>query len=87
MFMTEENKETIFKLEEKLKEFLDVVCKDEREREVYSLQIAWDMILCSCPYDKEKDVTMMSKEMLKGRLDLLSQHVNEFILMNKNKNK
>lgn len=85
MFMTEENKKTIFKLEDKLKDFLDVVCKDEMEREVYSLQIAWDMILCSCPYDKEEDFTMVSKEILKGRLDLLSQQANEFILMNKNK--
>lgn len=83
--MTKENDKTVFELEGKLKDFLDVVCENENERQVYSLQIAWDMILCSCPYDKEKDITMVSNELLQNRVELLKKHAKEYYIKEKNK--
>ena len=76
--MTKENDKTVFELEEKLKDFLDIVCENEEERQAYSMQIAFDMILCSCPYDRESDTTSFSNAILQSRIKLLQEHATEY---------
>ena len=82
--MTKENEKTLSELGEKMMDYLDVICESELEREKYALHTAFNFIICSCPYNKETDDTIINLSLLKYRISILDGLADEFWKEKKN---
>lgn len=71
--MTKEKRDTVFELQDKLMDYLDLVCDNEEQRQRYSVLIASNFIICSCPYDKKEDMTLINKQLINNRLEVLKE--------------
>lgn len=64
---------------ENLQDYIDVICEDEIDRQSLSLKVAFDMILCACPYVEEEDITLVSEEFINRNMVALQQSFSKYI--------
>jgi hypothetical protein len=70
--------DVLLSMTENIQDYIDIISEDEITRESLSLKVAFNMILCACPYHEEDDTTSISEEIIKNRMDILKGAFDEY---------
>lgn len=70
--------DVLLKMTENIQDYIDIISTDEVTRESLSIKVAFNMILCACPYNEEDDTTSVSEEIVKNRISILTGAFDEY---------